>query len=77
MVQHEQLVARLKELRDWSDYIYESLVNDQEWEEGKMALLGTLVPDRELEDARDITLELKARLNGLLDQVQENVMSAR
>ena len=35
----EHVVKRLKELRDWADYIVQSLSSDQPYEQGKLDLL--------------------------------------
>ena len=49
----EHVVKRLKELRDWADYIVQSLSADQPYERGKMDLLKEVVGLDDLHDLRE------------------------
>ena len=60
------LVRRLAELRYWAEYIHESLVSDQPYEEGKLRALLELAPANELEELRASSFFLARRLSALL-----------
>ena len=60
------VVRRLTELRDWAEYVHESLVRDQPYEEGKLQALLELAPANELEELRASSFFLARRLNALL-----------
>lgn len=62
MANREHVVKRLKELRDWADYIVQSLSTDQPYERGKMDLLPQVVGPEDLHDLREEARTLAERL---------------
>lgn len=73
MVSHGYAVDRLKDLKDWADYILNSLTQDQEWEQGNVEMLTHMVGNEGLEQARQETRVLAQRLNELLSASQAKV----
>lgn len=74
MAKHEHVVARLKELRDWADYIRESLAVDQSWETGKVKLMESLFGPEAVEDVREEARALAERLEKLLERAESKVL---
>ena len=65
MVDAAHVVARLEELRGWSDYILDSLIVDQPYEDGKLTILERRAGERELREARELASSLAAKLHNL------------
>ena len=65
MVDAAHVVARLEELRGWSDYILDSLIADQPYELGKLTILESRAGKRELREARELASALAAKLHNL------------
>ncbi len=61
----EHGVRRLKELRDWADYIVQSLSADQPYERGKLDVLRQMLGPEGLEDALREARSLAERLDRL------------
>ena len=76
MVSHAYAADRLKDLRDWADYILNSLTHDQEWEQGNLEMLTHMVGNESIEQARQETRVLAQRLNELLSASQAKVPAA-
>ena len=70
MVDAAHVVARLEELRGWSDYILDSLIADQPYESGKLALLEERAAEKTLREARELASALTARLHDLALMVE-------
>ena len=66
MANRDHVVKRLKELRDWADYIVQSLSADQPYERGKMDLLKQVVGLEDLDDLREEARSLAERLDRLV-----------
>ena len=66
MANRDHVVKRLKELRDWADYIVQSLSADQPYERGKMDLLKQVVGLEDLDDLRNEARSLAERLDRLV-----------
>lgn len=80
MVDGAHVVARLQELRGWSDYILDSLIADQPYEDGKLAILRSRAGERELKEARELAAALAAKLHTLATLVEltpENAITSR
>ena len=69
VVDARHVVRRLAELRDWAEYVHESLMRDQPYEEGKIEALLELAPANELEELRASSFFLARRLSALLARV--------
>ncbi|HEX7899618.1 MAG TPA: hypothetical protein VF950_17750 [Planctomycetota bacterium] len=65
MVDAAHVVARLEELRGWSDYILDSLIADQPYENGKLTILEGRAGRQALREARELASALTARLHNL------------
>jgi hypothetical protein len=65
MVDAAHVVARLQELRNWSDYILDSLIADQPYERGKLSLLERRAGGPALQEARELASSLTAKLHNL------------
>jgi hypothetical protein len=65
MVDAAHVVARLEELRGWSDYILDSLIADQPFEHGKLAILEKRAGGQALKEARELASALTAKLHNL------------
>ena len=50
-VNDEHVVKRLRELRDWAEYIVQSLSTDQAYERGKLELLRRMIGNEDLDGA--------------------------
>jgi hypothetical protein len=61
----EHILKRLMELRDWADYIVQSLSTDQAYERGKFDLLKQMVGPDDLAGARNEARALADRLEQL------------
>ncbi|HZF00081.1 MAG TPA: hypothetical protein VE981_23935 [Planctomycetota bacterium] len=59
----QHVVQRLRELRAWADYIVDSLVRDQPYESGKIALLGQLTGEDSLREIRRLAWDLREKLD--------------
>lgn len=70
MVDAAHVVARLEELRGWSNYILDSLLADQPYERGKLTILEGLAGGRELQEARELASALAAKLRNLSVRVE-------
>ena len=68
-VDARHVVRRLAELRDWADYLHESLVRDQPYEPGKLERLAELADENELKAIQAASYFLSKRLSGLLARV--------
>ncbi len=73
----EHVVKRLKELRDWADYIAQSLSSDQPYEQGKLDLLRQMVGAEDLTDAREEARALADRLERLVQRTEVAEPSVR
>jgi hypothetical protein len=69
MVDAGHVVRRLAELRDWVEYVHESLVRDQPYEIGKLQRLSELLREDELKELRVSSYFLARRLSELLARV--------
>jgi hypothetical protein len=69
-VNNEHVVKRLKELRDWADYIVQSLSADQAYERGKLDLLRRMVGNEDLADACIEAKALADRLEQLVSRTE-------
>ena len=65
MVDAAHVVARLEELRGWSDYILDSLIVDQPHETGKLTILERRAGRQALQEARELASSLTAKLHHL------------
>ena len=66
----EHVVKRLKELRDWADYIVQSLSSDQPYEQGKLDLLRQMTGAEDLADAREEARAVADRLGRLVQRTE-------
>ena len=66
----DHVVKRLKELRDWADYIVQSLSADQPYEQGKLDILKQVVGAEDLADAREEAKALADRLERLVARTE-------
>jgi ubiquinone biosynthesis protein UbiJ len=73
MVDEDHVTARLRELRDWADYIFESLTEDQRYERGKIRTLERLLPADDLGSVREQARRLADRLNELVARTTDCV----
>ena len=69
MVDARHVVRRLAELRDWVEYVHESLVRDQPYEIGKLQRLSELLREDELKELRVSSYLLARRLSELVARV--------
>ena len=77
MVDAAHVLARLQELRGWSDYILDSLIADQPYERGKLAILEERAGGAALQEARELASSLTAKLHDLALRVELTPQSAR
>jgi hypothetical protein len=56
------VACRLKELLGWADYIVDSLVKDQTYETGKVAVLSRVAGEDALREIRRIAWDLREKL---------------
>ena len=68
-VDARHVVRRLAELRDWAEYVHESLVRDQPYEAGKLERLSQMAREDELHVLRTSSFFLAQRLRELLARV--------
>jgi len=65
MVDAEDVVARLQELRGWSDYILDALLADPPRENGLLTILERRAGRQALKEARELASSLAAKLHNL------------
>jgi len=65
MVDADDVIARLQELRGWSDYILDALLVDQPHENGKLTILERRAGRQALKEARELASSLAAKLHNL------------
>jgi hypothetical protein len=68
-VDARHVVRRLAELRDWAEYVHESLMTDQPYEDGKLQRLSELANAEELRTIQAASYFLSRRLSALLARV--------
>ena len=68
-VDARHVVRRLAELRDWAEYVHESLMTDQPYEDGKLRRLSELANAEELRTIQAASYFLSRRLSALLARV--------
>jgi hypothetical protein len=76
MANRDHVVKRLKELRDWADYIVQSLSADQPYERGKMDLLKQVVGLDDLDSLREEAESLASRLDRAVSRIDTPVPAA-
>ena len=70
MVDAAHVLVRLQELRGWSDYILDSLIADQPYEPGKLAILEERAGGPALQEVRELASSLTAKLHDLALRVE-------
>jgi hypothetical protein len=58
----QHVAYRLRELLGWADYIVDSLLKDQTYESGKIAVLGRITGEDSLREIRRLAWDLREKL---------------
>jgi hypothetical protein len=58
----QHVAYRLKELLGWADYIVDSLCRDQNYESGKIEVLGRITGEDSLREIRRLAWDLREKL---------------
>jgi len=69
---NKHVARRLQELLGWADYIVESLVQDQRYEQGKREVLERLVEQNVLRELRELSWSLREKLHLVATRVEHS-----
>jgi hypothetical protein len=70
------LLKRMMEIRDWADYIEQTVTRDQPFETGKFRLLIELADPKVLREVQDRVRVLQISINRLIESLRKSTVSS-
>ena len=71
------VLDQLRDLRDWAQFIHDSLLADRPYEKGKRAILEAYMGEEFLREAERASLDLAGRLQRITREIESSALPAQ